>query len=155
MRLSLFFIGYLASKLPCPPRSLTWSREHVIPKSIIPNRIVTEDPRNILPMPKPINNARSNMPYTEEWKDGYLKYSCPSCPHPGFCRGAMLLSPKGAFPPDLWKGPIARSVLYSVGKHPKLTETIHKQVLDLNTAIKWDRMFPMSLEERTWIDSLR
>lgn len=157
MRITLFssvFTGYLASKLPCHPHYLTWSREHVFPKSIIPNRNVTEDPRNIIPMPNNINHARSNYPYTEMWKGGYLRYSCSNCPHPGFCRASMIISPDGAHPPDVFKGPIARSVLYSVGKHPKLSEVIDSKVLDLNTAIQWDRNFPMSSAEKKWIDSL-
>jgi endonuclease I len=157
MRISIFssvFTGYLASKLPCHPHYLTWSREHVIPKSVVPNRNVTEDPRNIIPMPKLINNARSNRPYTEQWKDGFLKYSCSKCPHPGFCRASMVLTPLGAHPPDVLKGPIARSVLYSVGKHPKLLEVIDEKVLSIDTAIIWDRHFPMSPAEKQWIDSL-
>jgi endonuclease I len=154
MRFLPLFTSYLASRLPCPHHSIVWSKEHVIPKSIITNKRVTEHPRNILPMPRSINNARGNRPYTADWKDGYAKYSCPSCPYPGFCRGAMLISPEGAHPPDLWKGPIARSVLFSVNKHPSLTRKINDKVLNLDTALKWDHLFPMSKEEYLWLDDI-
>lgn len=141
-----FFAAYLASKLPCHPSHITWSREHVIPKSIIPNRNITEDPRNILPLPKNLNNARSNLPYTHEWKDGYL-VRCSNCPHPGFCSGSMIISPSGANPPDAWKGPIARSVLYSVGRYPHISDTVNDKVLNLKLALEWDKQFPISKAE--------
>jgi endonuclease I len=66
----------------------------------------------------------------------------------------MLISPKGAHPPDLWKGPIARSVLFSVNKHPSLTREINNKVLSLDTALKWDSLFPMSKEEHLWLDDV-
>jgi endonuclease I len=157
MRVSIFssaLTGYLAGHLPCHPLYLTWTREHVIPKSIINSKQITEDPRNIIPMPQNLNQARGNRPYTSEWKDGYLAYSCTTCPHPGFCRASMVVSPKGAHPPDIFKGVIARSVLYSIGQYPKFAPIINDQVLDMETAIKWDSHFPMSKAEKTWLDSL-
>ena len=158
MRVSIFssaFTGYLASKLPCHPYYVTWTREHVIPKSIIGNRQITEDPRNILPFPKQLNHARSNLSYTSQWKDGRTFQACTKCPNPDFCRGTMNVGKAGVHPPDVFKGPIARSVLYSVGKYPRLANTIADQVLDLDTAILWDSYYPMSPAERDWLDSLK
>lgn len=66
-----------------------------------------------------------------------------------------MITPEGVLPPDAFKGPIARSVLYSVGVHPKFAETINDQVLDLGTAIKWDSLFPITKAEMDWIDSIR
>lgn len=140
-----FFAAYLASKLPCHPSYVTWSREHVIPKSILP-RNITSDPRNILPLPKHLNNARSNLPYTNEWKDGYL-VRCSNCPNPGFCSGSMIINPSGANPPDAWKGPIARSVLYSVARYPHISDTVNDKVLNLKIALEWDKKFPLSNAE--------
>ena len=152
--LSSLWTGYLASNIPCHPDHLTWSREHVIPKSFPLNKEVTESPHNIIPMPKLLNNARGTRQYTNEWRDGYTIYACSKCPHPGFCCAAALASPSGIYPPDVFKGPIARSVLHSVKTSPKLAEVIDKQVLDLDTAIKWDSGFPMTKAEKEWIDSL-
>jgi len=155
MRLSILssvWTAYLASRLPCHPTYLTWSREHVIPKSVIPS--LANDPRNIIPMPMVTNNARGNRPYTDDWENGSLVYACSNCPHPGFCAGAAVMTPSGLHPPNAFKGPIARSVLYSVGEHPKLSELINDRVLNIDTAIKWDSHFPMTKEEKDWLDSL-
>lgn len=157
MRVSVFyraFTGYLANRIPCQPLYYQWSKEHVIPKSILPNRVVTENPHNIIPMPRDLNTARSNKRYTVEWKDGYKKYACQNCPHPGYCRGSMVISPEGVHPPDYLKGPIARSVLYSVDTYPKYASLINDKVLSIDTAIRWDYIYPMSKEEREWLDSL-
>lgn len=157
MRVSLVssvFTSYLATRLPCNPNFYSWTREHVIPKSIIGNRQVTEDPRNIIPMPKELNQARGNRPYTVQWRDGYLKYACSNCPHPGFCRAAMVVSPDGAHPPDILKGPIARSVLYSIEHYPRFAETINSKVLNVETALKWNSSFPMSKAEEDWLASI-
>lgn len=157
MRVSLLssaFTSYLASRIPCNPLHYTWTREHVIPKSIISNRRVTEDPRNIIPMPRKLNNARSNRPYSTNWKDGYLVYGCDNCPLPGFCRASMVLSPQGAHPPDFLKGPIARSVLYSIGRYPQYAKDITTKVLTYDTAVMWNMTYPMSKAERQWVEDL-
>jgi endonuclease I len=141
------FTTYLASRIPCNPNFYTWTREHVIPKSIIRNRHVTEDPQNIIPMPKELNQARGNRPYTPKWRDGFLKYACSNCPHPGFCRAAMVVSPDGVHPPDILKGPIARSVLHSIETYPQHAETINAKVLNVEVALKWNSSFPASKAE--------
>lgn len=153
MKLSPLWTSYLALKLPCPPSAYRFSREHVLPKSMFP-KIVAEDPRNIIPLPVSLNQARGALPYTAEWKGGQIHYACSKCPYPGYCRGAMFTSDEGAHPPDLFKGPIARSVLYSIGQYPSLVEAIDNNVLDLDTAIKWDSQFPMSEAESEWLLSL-
>lgn len=155
MRLPPVFTSYLASRSPCHLPHYEWTREHVIPKSLRLPRNVTEHPRNIIPMPKLLNNKRGNRPYTAEFKDGYVAYGCTQCPAPHFCSGASVISPSGVHPPNHYKGVIARSVLYSAFEHPSLAFKIGKEVLDLETAIKWDRMFPMSEAEQDWIRSLK
>lgn len=149
MKLLLFAVwtSYLASKLPCPLSSLMWSKEHVLPKSLFPPVIVNK-PYNIIPLPTKINNARRSLRYTNKWEDGYLVYACKHCPHPGFCAGAGVISPSGFMPPDVFKGPIARSVLKGIENYPKLTEKISQEVLDYDLAIEWDRRYPESLSER-------
>jgi len=154
MRFLPLWTGYLVSQVPCHPLHLTWSREHVIPKCLTPNKNITEDPRNIIPLPRAINNARGHSRYTDKWDGGQVVHACPTCPTPGFCRGSAIITPNGIVPPDTFKGPIARSVLYSIGAHPKFAPTINDQVLDLETAIKWDSVFPMTRAEKDWIDSL-
>lgn len=143
------FTNYLALRLPCPMSSYTWSREHIVPRSLFP-RVVTENPDNIIPMPTKLNNARGNRKYTNRWEDGYMVYACKSCPYPGFCAGAGVISPEGFMPPDNLKGPIARSVLKSIEKFPKLAAKINNEVLDYDTAIQWDRQFPMTAVEHAY-----
>lgn len=152
MRISPLWTSYLAAKLPCPLSSYSFTRDHIAPKSLFPT---AEDPRNILPMPANLNHARGNRPFTSAWKDGLLVRSCEDCPCPGFCAGAAVLGPTGMNPPDVYKGPIARSVLYQMAKYPVLAGKFDKQVLDWQTAIEWDSRFPMTLQEREWIDSLK
>lgn len=152
MKTSIFYsawASYLASRLPCPLSSYSFTKEHIAPKSLFP----ISDARNVIPLPEKLNHARGNRPYTADWQDGRMVYSCKSCPHPGFCRGAGVLSSKGLCPPDPFKGPIARSVLYQMTKYPHLAEKLDKEVLDWKTAIQWDSDFPMTLAERMWLDS--
>lgn len=146
--------AYLGSQLPCHPDHMVWSREHVIPKSIIPSKPITENIHNLIPMPKRLNNARGNRPYTDECEDGYIVYACAECPNPGLCRASAVVSRSGVLPPDVFKGPIARSVLHSVGRFPKLHDSINSKVLDLDIAIKWDSQFPMSVQEQEWFNSI-
>jgi endonuclease I len=105
-------------------------------------------------MPKRINNARGSRPYTAAFKDGYAVYACDKCPMPGYCQGAAMISPEGVHPPNHYKGVIARSVLFSAFENPTHARQIDQQVLSIDTAIKWDRMFPMSEAEADWIRSL-
>lgn len=135
------YTALLASKLPCPIERYTWTKDHVCPKSLFP-RAVTSNPTNIIPMPKRLNHARGNLKFTDKWNGGVIKYACDACPHPGYCRGAGVVSGSGFMPPDVFKGEIARSVLMSIAKYPKMSEKISDEVLDYETAIKWDRLYP-------------
>lgn len=150
MRLNIVFTTYLASRLPCHPLYLDWSREHVIPQSLMRS----PGPRNIIPLPKPLNQARGNRPYTDDFKDGYVTYSCSNCPHPGYCAGSAIISPSGINPPNAFKGLVARSVIEMAFKYPHLMQDINDNVLNIDTAIKWDRMYPMTEQEKDWIRSL-
>lgn len=153
--LSSLWTGYLASQLPCHPDHLIWTRQHIIPRSFPLNKQITDSPHNIIPMPQLIKNAREDYPYTNEWQGGQAVYACSNCPNPGFCRAAAVVSASGKiYPPDVLKGPIARSVLHTVNTSPKIAEVIDELVLDLNTAIEWDSKFPMSRQEKVWFDSL-
>ena len=156
MRFSLLssaWTAYLASNMPCHPNYLTWSRQDVIPRPFFNNRNITEDPRNIIPMPMQLNNIREMQPFVDTYDEGRVIYSCSRCPNPGICKGSAILSSMRMIPPDIFKGPIARSVLYSATKHPKIAETIDKKVLNIETAIQWDSKFPMTRSEKEWIDS--
>jgi endonuclease I len=156
MKTTIFYsawTSYLASRLPCPLTSYTFTREHVLPKSKFP-KVVVEDPRNVVPMPATLNHGRSNAPYSANYKNGAIMYACRSCPHPGWCRGAGVMDWTGFNPPDALKGPIARSVLYSITTYPEWADKIDKEVLRYNTAIYWDSKFPMSTAERLYVQSL-
>lgn len=143
------FASWLATRLPCPPSAYYFTKEHIAPRSLFPP-VVTEKPHNIIPLPAKLNHARGNRPYTAQWADGYMVYSCKACPTPGFCRGSAVLSSRGVHPPDIYKGVIARSVLKTLYEFPHLKDKLDKEVLDLETAIKWDSMFPMTKEEHAF-----
>lgn len=138
--------SFLASRLPCPLNCLSWSKEHVAPKSLFPPVIVNHKD-NIIPFPVRLNNARGNRPYTNTINGGYLAYSCAGCPNPGFCRGAAIITKDGVVPPDVFKGPVARSVLKNIENFPKFAEKINEEVLDYDLAIEWDRRYPITTAE--------
>lgn len=154
--LNSLWTSYLASQLPCHPMHTTWSREHVIPTSIIPNRIVTQNPYNLIPLPKRLNNGRGNRPYTNTTNNSefYVVRACDSCPTPGWCPGAACVGDRGVIPSEIFRGPIARSVLRSVGKYPALYDAINSKVLNIDIAIQWNSKYPASVQERNWFDSL-
>ena len=141
--------SFLATRLPCPPQSYTWSREHVLPKSLFPPA-VTNTKHNIIPLPTMINQSRGNKAYHRQWEDGRMVYTCKSCPTPGFCQGAAVITSKGMLPPPPFRGPIARSVLKSIELFPKFAEKIDTEVLDYETAILWDRLYPMEPAEHDY-----
>lgn len=139
--------SFLASRMPCPLGGYSWTKEHVAPKSLFPP-IVAKSPENIIPFPAKLNHGRGNRKYTSKWdEDGYLLYACQYCPHPGYCRGAAIVTKDGVVPPDPFKGPIARSVLKTVERFPKYATLLNDDVLDYNTAMEWDRRYPMSKAE--------
>jgi endonuclease I len=53
-------------------------------------------------------------------------------------------------PPDVFKGPIARSVLKNIDKFPSLAKQLDEEVLDYDLAIEWDRRYPMSVQEHDY-----
>lgn len=155
--LSSLWTSYLSSQLPCHPSYVTWSREHVIPTSIIANRTVTQHHQNIIPMPKRMNNARGNRPYTKGKlsETGYTVRACDACLHSGSCLADIVVTPSGVIPSELFKGPIARSVLRSLEKYPMFYHDITEKVLDAETALEWNSRYPPSVQEIDWIYSLK
>jgi endonuclease I len=147
------WVSYMVNRMPCPITSYSMSKEHVAPKSLFPS-VLVNDKHNIIPMPARLNNHRGRRPYTKLWEDGYAVYSCENCATPGFCRGAGLSSVSGIFPPDLYKGPIARSVLYNNMKFPALSQKLNDKVLDLRVAQEWNLKYPMSDPEKMWLWTL-
>lgn len=139
--LPIFFTAYLSSRLPCHPLYLSWSLVPVVPPSLAKN--VSQIP---IPFPRSMNTG---LPFTDH-NGTDVVYACSKCPLPGYCRGAARISEFGINPPDALKGVVARSVLYTVGNKPKYSKLIHDKVLDLDVAIKWDRLFPMSLQEQDY-----
>jgi hypothetical protein len=144
--LFVVWTSFLASKLPCPLESYTWSKEHVLPKSLFP-QVMVNNRDNIIPLPTKINNGRGNRKYTNKFQDGHIVYTCTKCPFPGYCRGAAIIGPDGVILPEPFRGPVARSVLRSIEKFPKFAEKISKEVLDYDVAIELDRRYPMSIAE--------
>lgn len=142
--LSSVWTAYVASNFPCHPNYLTWSKDQIVPG----------DPHSAVPMPTRLINARGNQPFTDKWEEGQTLYACSRCPHPGFCKGSALKTSEGINPPDILKGPIARSVLRAIGTNPRQARDIDKMILDLDVAIKWDSKYPMTKAEKEWVDTL-
>lgn len=81
-----------------------------------------------------------------------MVYTCKSCPTPGFCRGSSVLTVDGMNPPDVFKGPIARSVLYSIDRYPRFARKLNEDVLNLDLATTWDRDHPITKPEQAWLN---
>lgn len=146
--LKAFWATPLLNSIPCQDQTITWNREHILPRSLFP-RSISEAPGNFILLPDRLNSARSNFKYTDS-SGGKQILPCKSCPHPETCPLIGYSSPGGFHPPDLFKGLIARSVLTSVRKHSEHAGFVHNRGLDLGVAEAWDSEFPVTKEELLW-----
>ena len=130
-------------KLPCRPQ---WSREHVVPKSVLRDNRIANDPANIIPLPRRLNNARSNYKYIDidDARTGKQTpiFACGNC-HNVSCPGVGYLakSKEGPrfVPPQAFKRAIAQAALDMAQRHPQHKTTIHTRVLDLDLAAEWSK----------------
>lgn len=133
--------------VPCS--HIQWTCEHVVPKSLFREH---NDLHNLILFPYSLNNARSNFPYVDSIPSNMstkIVYPCVSahcdCPWKG-----KLVSRQSFIPPDMWKGMIARSVLYMKDKYPWHEKMIQTKVLAFDTALEWDHEFPATPPEQEW-----
>lgn len=142
--------NYWAQRLDFPCNNVQWTCEHVVPRSLIAEH---NDLHNLILLPGRLNNARSNYPYIH---DSGLDKTIQKIIWPCFNKGChcnttgTLVSKRLFIPPDLFKGMIARSVLFMDEKYPHHHDLIHKKVLDLGVASMWDCMFPATKQEAEW-----
>ena len=120
-------------KLPC---RFQLNKEHVIPRSIIHSRSITESPHNIIGFPVRLNHRRSNFRYTDSKKPGIPVWPCKTCREP-HCPLLGKLNREGFTPPAIYKPIIAASILRSLFEHPEITDIVHTEVLDLGIALEW------------------
>lgn len=123
----------MSLNLPC---RVTLNREHVIPRSIISDRSVTEAPHNIIGFPVKLNNKRANLRYTDSKKNGLSVWPCESCRNPS-CPLMGKINRDGFTPPAIYKPIIGASILRSLYNHPEVIEIVHAEVLDLGLALDW------------------
>lgn len=119
-------------QLPC---KYEMTKEHVIPKSILP-RNITSQSHNIIGLPARLNNKRSNLKYVESQLPGIPIWPCKECRNPS-CRLMGKLNKEGFTPPDIYKPVIGASVLRSMYNNPFIVEVVHNDVLDLGLALEW------------------
>lgn len=112
------------------------NREHVIPRSIISDRSITEAPHNIIGFPSRLNSRRSNFKYTDSKKMGMPIWPCDNCRNPS-CPLMGKLNKEGFTPPSIYKPIIGASVLRSLYNHPEVIELVHAEVLDIGIALEW------------------
>lgn len=148
-----FIKQYWLPRCDMPCRNIQWTCEHIIPKSLI---VEHNDLHNLILLPYPLNNARSNYPYTNGFDYRHLPPSffktVTPCPNP-YCdceiKGKLLVN-RLFLPPDKFKGMIGRSVLYMKDKYPHHKQLIHNKVLDLAVAQVWNHAFPPTQKEMDW-----
>lgn len=98
-----------------------------------------------------MNNARSSIKYVDKVNtNGKPIYACECYQNCTTCTGKAIMTKDGFVPPDIWKGQIARAVLYMATKYPKYYNRIDKEVLDLGLAMVWNAKFPSDTLESQW-----
>ena len=90
--LRLFWGNELLRHSPCHHQhAYFWSVEHVIPKSLIQDKTIQNDLHNLILYPTYINNARSNLKYTESSVESNttrttsVVFPCKNCSFPSSC----------------------------------------------------------------------
>lgn len=63
--MKVYWGSHYERTLLCPPSRLQWSCEHVVPKSVLKNNTVANDPHNLIVLPQRLNSARSSLKYVE------------------------------------------------------------------------------------------
>lgn len=140
--------NYWAQRLDLPCKNVQWTCEHVVPRSLIMEH---NDLHNLILLPSRLNNARSNYPYINNRLNETSRIIWPCFNKGCHCNTTGKLISKHLFvPPDLFKGMIARSVLFMDEKYPHHHDLIHKRVLDLGVASMWDTMHPATKYEAEW-----
>lgn len=141
--------NYWAQRLDFNCSNVQWTCEHVVPRSLITEH---NDLHNLIMFPGSLNNARSNYPYINNNDfNSTIKTIWPCFNKECGCNTTGTLVSKQLFiPPDLFKGRIARSVLFMDEKYPHHHDLIHKKVLNLEVASMWDDMFPATQQEAEW-----
>lgn len=133
-------VPHLQAELPCQT-NITWSIDHVIPKSKISITALHDNSMNLIVLPQSLNTARSNYSYGELSRSCRLRKvipTCSKCPNPLNCQGAGKLysNSAGKFefePPPLFKAWIATSYLSFTGMYPFL-----KRHAILDEELAWD-----------------
>lgn len=121
--------------LPCQGR-IRLNREHVIPRSLIHSKNITEATHNIIGFPVHLNSKRSNIRYTDSKKPGMPIWPCKTCREP-HCPLMGKLNKDGFTPPAIYKPIIGASVMRSLYNHPEIVDIVHAEVLDLGLALEW------------------
>lgn len=106
--------------------------EHIVPQSILPNKIAKADIYNLYPAIGSVNAARSNYEFI------YLKETPTTF---GACQ--MKIKNRKAEPPNYAKGNVARAYLYMTNKYSDFTLS-DKQIKMFE---KWSKLDPVDKSE--------
>lgn len=105
----------------------TSSIEHVVPKFYLKNmkdQRIKNDIHNLILIPKKMNNERGIKKYGgENENETYV-------------------------PDKQYRGMIARSAAYMTTQYPMLSNMIWEKVIDKETALLWNKMYPPKYEEK-------
>ena len=111
------------------------TKEHVIPKSLLPPRY-TEKDHNIIGLPANLNHRRGTLKYVESDEDGVPVWPCRQCDNP-LCPLMGRIVSEGFVPPALYKPIIGASVLRSMADDHEIVDAVHHHVLEIGTALRW------------------
>lgn len=106
----LFILSLLSPRPKCPENgTVSWTKEHVIPKSWFKVKARASDDRNLIWFPNRLNHVRSNMPYVASYEElgpnvKHLSHACHDCSIP-VCpwNTSYSLDPPGFLPPDAFR----------------------------------------------------
>ena len=133
-----------------------YSIEHIVPKSFIKNKKLSNDLHNLMLYPCNVNMHRSNYKYVSDFKvydksvilDNYgnkIDYNKPMQELDIFIKtnDRHLFLPRKKY-----RGEIARACMYFLTTYPKYQEIIFDKVLDPFTLLTWHHEYPVQYYER-------
>ncbi|VVU94639.1 Endonuclease I [seawater metagenome] len=127
--------------------------EHVIPQSKLLTMVLKTDMHNLLYYPSKLNIHRSNFKYISDLKIYENSKLLDDIGNELNERNNLIVpsklsiktsSKKIFYPPDIYKGQIARASMYFLSTYPDHKDIIFDQIIDPYTILTWHKLFPVT-----------
>ena len=125
--------------------------EHIIPQSKLKyDPILKRDMHNILIYPKMLNIHRSNYKYINDetiYDESIILDKLGNITNDEYNSkiNSIKTAPKKIFcPNEIYRGEISRSCMYFMYTYDKYGEMIINEVIDVNTLLLWNELYPVT-----------